>query len=44
VPRAPGGMGLLCGRSEFFDLEVEPVKQRGSRQSKKKWVNVNDLM
>jgi hypothetical protein len=37
-------MGLLCDRSEFFDLEAEPVKRRGSRQSKKKWVNVNDRM
>jgi hypothetical protein len=39
-------MGLLCDRSEFCDLEAEPVKRRVKRshQSKKKWVIVNDRM
>ena len=39
-------MGLLCDRSEFCDLEAEPVKRRikRSHQSKKKWVIVNDRM
>jgi len=39
-------MGLLCDRSEFYDLEAEPVKRRLKRspQSKKKRVIVNDRM
>ena len=39
-------MGRLCDRSEFCDLEVEPVKKRikRSHQGKKKWVIVNDRM
>jgi hypothetical protein len=42
VHYAPGCMGLLCDRTEYCDLEAEPVKRRVNRshQSKKKWVIV----